>query len=490
VTSSEAFSRIVRGHPWIIGICLALPLLLVGLTQWHRGVDYTSVSRVQVAAELAGSTTEADAASSRATAIVTSPSVVATALGTAGIKADATKFAAEHVAVTRIGVSPVVAVSVTYGSANKAQEVAQSLSTQLVDSLNSDVQTNAQEQRDLINGQIRTAQAQLDRVTSQLLASPHSTQFLARQQVLGAQLGALRTERSQLAISATQPPVAKLIDPATSPHTQTPSGLLQQLGLALLFGALLGLAVAGVVESLRPHVPSPAEAARKLAVPHVGDFGSKAKPPLVSPARRLAELARASGVASVVLLPVSPLRDSAAIIAADRLAADSVDDREQDGAAPNGHRVMVVPLDDRHRADRQSVDLGELLRWRPLDADDLAAANDPLAGFVLLVTARTRMADLRQMQDELDGSGRPLLAVLGVRGRLEPRAPGTPRATGSPTAAPSKPDAATPDVPVVSGQSNRPEPVGTVTKPPSDRHRTAVPAKQPEGRSPAGSGRD
>jgi capsular polysaccharide biosynthesis protein len=442
VTSDEAFSRVVRGHPWIIGICLVLPLLVVGLTQLGRGATYASVSRVQVAATLPGSTTEADAASSRATAVVTSPSVVARALAEAGLSGDPTKFATEHVAVTRIGVSPVVAVSVTTASPATAQQVASSLSSQLVAGLNSDAQTNARHALALVNGQIAKAQAARNRVAQHLLVSPTGPQAASNQSQLPGlndELNALRTERAQLAVAAEQPPVAKLVDPATRPDTTVPSVLLQRLGLALIFGLLLGLGIAALVESLRPRVPSPGDAARRLGVPHVGDLGSAASSALVAPARRLAELARESGVTSVALVPVPPLSRTKAVGAAAQLAADPLGVLNQAGRVAPGHRVLVVPLADSHQGSEQTGRDDEPVRWRPRDADDLDAANDPLAGLVVLVGTRTRASDLRRVEDEVRATGRPLLAVLGIRGRLEAAA-AAPETPSDPAAADRAPE--------------------------------------------------
>lgn len=473
MTAGQAFSRIVRGHLWIVVVCLVVPLLLViGV---HRGslTTYSSVSRVQVAADLAGSATEASAASARAAAIVTAPSVVtqAMAAGSSGLVEDPTVFATENIQVAGIGVSPIVAITVADTDAQSAQRVVTSLSAQLVMMLNTDALSNTQSALAIVDEEISKTQQQRDGVAKQLLTMPagHSSPSLQAQLAsLDAELGALRTQRSQLAVMTTQPPVARVVDPATTPDAPDPSGLLQRLGLALLFGVLLAIALAGAMESLRPRVTNAREAAEKLGVPYLGDLGSKAKRSLVGPSRRLSELADESNVHAIVVLSVRPVADTSAVGAAWQLANGGIDAVGESPVALAQFKAQAVgPRSPGAEAEAQGTsEPATPLRWRPESADDLSAASDPHAGFVLLVARRTRVSRLRELEDQLVVAGRPLLAVLGVRGPIA--LPPNPVEVNGPRGATSK---SAPPSAVID-----PQPVGTDTTSGADQENAGTKA--------------
>lgn len=505
MTSDEAFTRIVRGHPWIITICIALPLLVVVVLQVGKQPAYGSATRVQVATQLAGSTVEADAASTRAVAVVTSPSVVTQALATAGLTEDPTKFVAQHVVVNRIGVSPIVDVLVTTDNAQNSTKIAASLGSQLVDILNQEAQASSQEALTLVESEISTVQAQRNAVATKLLALPAGTTapaLTAQLASLDSQLAALNTQHNTLAVDAAAPPLARTIDPATTPDAADPTGLVQRLGLGLLLGVLLALAVAGLVESLRPKASSRA-AADRLEAPYLGDLGSHASTPLVPIHRRLAELAREAGVTSFVLTPVGRANPAQAAEATHLLASALQAEVEKGTSAVAGNRVLVMPLGDGAETEATDSALDAELEWRPVDTADLGATTDPQSGFVVLVAGRTRVSDLRSVQAQIRASGRPLLAVVGIRGHLRassspnPLGAGTPdqpkvsppgtRGPGTPPASQGRPEMTTPAAGTPSpagrnhiGSTNGTTRAGHATK-------TSAPSSQPiPTRGPAG----
>ncbi len=420
MTSDEAFNRVVRGHPWIIAICIALPLLTVVALQAVKQTTYSSATRVQVTTQLAGSTTEADAASNRAIAVVTSPSVVSQALASAGMTDDPTKFVAQSVQVNRIGVSPIVDVLVTTDNAQDSVKIATSLGSQLVDILNQEAQDASQNALNLVDSEISTVEAQRTAVAAKLLAVPPGTPapvLTAELAALDSQLAALNSQRSALAVQAAAPPTARTIDPATTPETPNPSGLLPQLGLGLILGVLLALAAAGLVEGLRPRASAQA-AANRLGVPYLGDLGSHASTPLVPIHRRVAELARASGATSVVVTPVGRATAAQAAAATHSLAAALQAEIEKGTSEETGSRVLVMPLGSGQDVDGTDEAVGEALEWRPVEVADLGATTDPQSGFVVLTTHRTPVSSLRSIQAQIQASGRPLLAVVGIHGHL------------------------------------------------------------------------
>lgn len=461
MTSDEAFTRIVRGHPWIVAICIALPLLAVVVLQAVKQPAYSSATRVQVTTQLAGSTTEADAASNRAIAIVTSPSVVDQALAGAGMTEDPTTFVANSVQVNRIGVSPIVEVLVTTDNARDSVSIATSLGSQLVDILNQEAQGATQDALNLVDSEISTVQAQRTAVATKLLAVPAGTPapaLTAQLAALDSQLAALNSQRSSLVVQAAAPPLARTIDPATTPQTPNPSGLLSQLGLGLVLGVLLALAAAGLVEALRPKVSAQA-AARRLEVPYLGDLGSHAGTPLVPIHRRVAELAQAAGAASVVVTPVGRVTAAQAAAVSYLIASALHTESAKGPSGAAGSRVLVMPLGNGQEGDVRGEPVGESLEWRPVEVAEIGVTTDPRTGFVALASHHTPVSRLRSLQAQIEASGRPLLAVVGVRGHLgespstiapesgvpgrpEPKGPNGvagPVRTGSPS--PERPDA-------------------------------------------------
>ena len=113
MTIDEAFHRILRGHWLIILSCIVVPLSAAVLLGRSDADLYEAMARVQMGRDLAASNVQADATSQRVLGIATSPGVVRAALDKAGLQADVAGFAANHIDVRRVGVSPVMEIAVT-----------------------------------------------------------------------------------------------------------------------------------------------------------------------------------------------------------------------------------------------------------------------------------------------------------------------------------------------------------------------------------------
>jgi len=113
MTIDEAVHRVVRGHWLLIAICLLLPVAAVFYLGSKQPPMYEAVGRLQFGTALASSNVQADAASTRALGIVTSPGVVERALVDGGLDVDPVQFAIDHIDIRRIGVSPVIEVAVS-----------------------------------------------------------------------------------------------------------------------------------------------------------------------------------------------------------------------------------------------------------------------------------------------------------------------------------------------------------------------------------------
>ena len=84
------------------------------------------------------------------------------------------------------------------------------------------------------------------------------------------QRGDLQVQRQRLVESQASRPKATIIDPARRPTSPAPSGLGADLVLGGLIGLALGIAVAAVLEAVRPSVVGSEALARELHVPVLG----------------------------------------------------------------------------------------------------------------------------------------------------------------------------------------------------------------------------
>jgi hypothetical protein len=123
----------------------------------------------------------------------------------------------------------------------------------------------------------------------------------------------LQAQRQRLVESQALRPKVAIIDPARQPTSPAPSGLGADLVLGGLLGLALGIAIAAVLEALRPSVVGSEALARELHVPVLGKLSgppTRSKPlddDRLGAHLRLA--ANGAGVSSVRLVSAGPELD-------------------------------------------------------------------------------------------------------------------------------------------------------------------------------------
>ncbi|WP_330476153.1 hypothetical protein [Terrabacter sp. C0L_2] len=272
MTIDEAVHRVIRGHWFLLLLCMALPVVGTLYIGSRTPELYEAVARVQMGREPAASNVQADATSERVLGIATSVSVVRAALDDAGLATEPVAFARDHVDVRRVGVSSVVEIAVTEESPPRAAKIAKSITSSVLQFSNLGDQQTVAEGRAQVNRKLADIRKQRGALVGKLgRAQPGDV--LAIQ----AQLGALMTSQteyerqlSELDIAELSRPKAVLLDPVRLPSTPVPTDTAQRAVLALFIGALLGLGLAAGRESMRPRLRSARAIAYALDAPHLG----------------------------------------------------------------------------------------------------------------------------------------------------------------------------------------------------------------------------
>ncbi|WP_460627813.1 hypothetical protein [Intrasporangium mesophilum] len=393
MTIDEAVHRILGSHWLIILSCILVPLSATLLLGKNEADLYEAVARVQMGRDLAASNVQADATSQRVLGIATSPGVVRIALDKAGLQADASTFATDHIDVRRVGVSPVMEIAVTDTSPHRAAIIASSLTSDVIQFSNVGDQQTVEQRRSDVQKQLAGIKRQRDQLVSKLAtASPGN--ILAIQ----AQLSALTSSEaeyqrqlSDLDVALLSSSKAVLLDAVRQPTIPLPKEVLQKGVLVALIGTLLGLGLAAALETLRPRLPSPRAIARALDVPHVGhlpvrDLSARTATAAEQAADRLALLGHRYEAQQLFVVPV---------LSRDEAWAGALAERMSPTTGVASHRLEC------------SVLAGE---W--VDPGDMPVA-------VILAPKRLKSRDLARATALVDALGWPVLGVMTYEpGRL------------------------------------------------------------------------
>jgi capsular polysaccharide biosynthesis protein len=393
MTIDEAFGRVIRGHWIVILLCIVAPYQVV--TSLSRGEPdvYEAVARVQMGTELAASNIQADATSQRVLGIATSPGVVRSALDKAHLKADAADFAANHIDVRRVGVSPVMEIVVTDTSPPRAAVIARSLTADVIKVSNvGDQPTNGQ-RRQGVQQKLSSIARQRQQLAGRLnTASPGGVLAIQAQLTsLTTAQAELERQLSDLDLASPSPSHAVLLDPVRQPTIPLPRQETQRAVLAALIGALVGAGLAAALEALRPRLRSSRSIARALEVPHVGHL------------RRLAVSRRTEAAAG-------PIADRMALLArrydGSNVLAVLVDGRDEARARP-----VTALLGPRAENATHRVECALLGRtW-------VEPGRCPVVA--VLAPRRVKVRDLAATMSFVDALGWPVIGVITYsRGRL------------------------------------------------------------------------
>lgn len=304
MTLDDLFRRVVLAHLALIVICVALPVLAVVGMEARTPATYLGTVRLQVADSNPVSTTEADGMSSRVLALATSPGVIQQALDQTGLHRSATTMAATDVTAQRLGESSVVELTVR----DQSRQAAASLSRKLGSIVAGFMNTASQPHFDEVLKQTDKDLAAARRERNALLARVATDAGNVNQRDAAtielasadATVGRLEVQRNSLVLADAARDQVVTVAPSRLDVVVAPSTLAARLVLGGLLGLVLGIAIAILLETLRPRAASVRAVARQLAAPVLG----RAAEPATLLRDRFARAARRHRLATVVVVGV------------------------------------------------------------------------------------------------------------------------------------------------------------------------------------------
>ena len=265
---TEAVQRILRHARLIavvVGVCLSIPLLLslrsedayVASARMNFGPDPTSAE-------------EAAAMVDTAEAIITSPGDVEAALAALSVDRDPA-LVVDQIGVESVGVSGVLVLSVSDPDPEVATALANGLAQQLVTSRREALIGPMEDRLAQLDDELAAVGEDIDAITesTQDAGANIDTLRLRLDEALSRQSD-IRAERDSLSETLDAAPRPALLDPATAPSQPESSGLPADMVVAGLLGLILGVALAAVIEALRPSIVSGDALARVLGAPVLG----------------------------------------------------------------------------------------------------------------------------------------------------------------------------------------------------------------------------
>jgi capsular polysaccharide biosynthesis protein len=301
---NEAARRIVWQHKGLILVFVLLATAAALFAHRDDVATYTATTRFVIDAEDPTSQTESAAVADTAKAIATSPSQVREALERSGAAGrDPVEIGKRHVQLRPLGTSGVLQLSVTDPDPKVAAALADELARLVI-----------AKRLDIKRGHLRQTVEQLDaqikslteRIGTLRLGTPDST---SEADLLVQRRSVLETQQLNLLASDALAAKPSIISAATLPEEANRSPVIADTVLAIVLAAIVGLGLAGLLETLSPTLVDAEAIARELDTPLIGELrGGPYRPLLPKDASRVATrlrlAARAAGVRSVGLLSV------------------------------------------------------------------------------------------------------------------------------------------------------------------------------------------
>lgn len=278
MTVNEALRRILVIR-WPAVVLLALAGISLGFAiHLHDRTMYAASTRLTLDTRDAQSSTESRAIADGARAIVTSRAKVAGGLRAIGASRNPDDMAANDITLNPVGTSDVLELTVTDRDPRVAVALANNLARSLIDARLQASQRESSVERDqqitALAARIKQIDADLATVEKALqTASPADVAVLSgRVDTLNSERATLTQQQLAFEAQANALPYPQIVSPATVHVLSSRRPLDMALGLVL--GLVAGVAVAGVLELLRPTVASPTAIAEEVGAPLLADLRS------------------------------------------------------------------------------------------------------------------------------------------------------------------------------------------------------------------------
>jgi capsular polysaccharide biosynthesis protein len=455
VEIDEVAARLLRQYWALLVICVAVPIVAISLVTAKQPARYAASARIITGSVVPQSSAEADAVVSQVEALATGRTAAARALGAAGANRNLTDFISNDIAVSGLGSSQVIDLTITDHSPQVAQKVDRILATEVVGSINNVGQSGLRAALTANDEEI-VRLSQKRAIMGQRAAShPQDQQLQAQLAGLDQVIANFTGDRSRLLIQAGSLGLATVIDQPAMPIKPQSKASTQKLGLAGLLGLAAGILIASIAETLRPTVPGAPRVSRRLGVPTLGHLNSQDldgahTPALGEMALRFRLVAAHAGLSTIALVDIDGKRELAALAAGlmQTLHAPSPDGAGGraglDGTEGGNQRWIMNGADgpggpsglDGTEARNQRWDTDAqptlamagpsvLVKPRGTPAENTALHVYPLGqmkwwadpahvGIVILSGPVARVSRITALQDLSASSGWPIVGVVGV----------------------------------------------------------------------------
>lgn len=132
----EVAARLLRQYWLLLVICVAVPLVAISFSTARQPAVYDASARIITGSVVPQSSAEADAVASQVEALATGRDAVAQALQSAAADRNLSNFISNNIAVSGLGSSQVIDLTVTDRSPRVAQKVSKVLAAEVVGSIN------------------------------------------------------------------------------------------------------------------------------------------------------------------------------------------------------------------------------------------------------------------------------------------------------------------------------------------------------------------
>jgi len=443
--------RRIFGQHWPLIVCfIALGIAAPALVHLRDAPTYTASTRAVLDTRDPESRAESAAIVDTARAIATSPAPVRNALSAAHVTGrDPVEVAKHHVSVRGLGSSGVFQLSVSDRDPRTAAAIANALVAQLIrarlgatQGQTRQVLTDLGQKIDDLNARISYVDARIDSLNARLAraSSQESADSLRAERNRATQLsdsllqqrGSLEVQRNGVLSNDSLRPKPTIISRAGPPTGSDSSRFLADVVLGALLGLILGVGVAGSIETFRPTLVGGDALATEFRAPLLGTLTSEpdeweALLDATGIGMRLRLAAEAATLRKVGLVSVGPQVNVGPL--AERLEAASCEkDSELAVAEPELAEPVEAAVPRRAWTVATEVLTGArarpAFRVRPFDVQNASLNNGSRGGLVLVLPRTVKKSEVMEAGHLLTVSRLPLLGLITYPRRRRARVPG------------------------------------------------------------------
>ncbi|XRQ11447.1 hypothetical protein ACN3XK_11350 [Actinomadura welshii] len=457
----EVAARVLRSYWAVLLAMTVLPMALVALVLSGQEPPSVAQSRLQAGVDPADAGA-GDAGTSivvsQVKAFATSDTLLRDVLREERIDRSAPKVA-KAVEVSGLGTSAVVELSVKDTDPVVARKLTDAIGAQVVREINESNQGAIRERMAEIDKRVRKLEAKLGPLSRQAGGPNPDIAAANERERVQAELGDLRSNRSDLLTRLTTAGTASVVQPAVlAPRTDP---MIMMTAIAGLVGLVGGILVAVLAEMVRPTIPGQRRVARRLGVPLLG-WADRGPAQLADLGRRVRLAAKREGLdrVTVVGAPGPPPAELVSAVAS-AVYGDDVYGNETrpgtSGKAAGGPSPQDTDGSSSHDADAPSKNSDgrgggkstsvvrasgtAVMAKRPGETspteitqpvrvrrpcrvhafEDIDPGADDTVGVVVVAGRVTTAAGLETVRDLVAASGWPLLGVIATSRKANSR---------------------------------------------------------------------